>query len=67
MRSEGRSPVASPRRGVFGEAFAIGMAVVHGMRITLINMFRKPVTVHYPTVQRPSTDRFARRRGFGDQ
>jgi NADH-quinone oxidoreductase subunit I len=45
-------------RGVFAEAFTVGMAVVHGMRITLINMFRKPVTVHYPTVQRPSTDRF---------
>ena len=26
------------------------MAVVHGMRITALNMFRKPVTVHYPTV-----------------
>ena len=46
------------RRSVFGEAFAVGMAVVHGMRITLINMFRKPVTVHYPTVARPVTDRF---------
>ena len=45
-------------RGVFAEAFAVGMAVVHGMRITLINMFRKPVTVHYPTVARPVTDRF---------
>ena len=51
-------PVASAQRGVFAEAFAVGMAVVHGMRITLVNMFRKPVTVHYPTVQRPVTDRF---------
>src|SRR6187401_3352176 len=46
------------RRGVFAEAFAVGMAVVHGMRITALNMFRKPVTVHYPTVERPYPDRF---------
>jgi NADH-quinone oxidoreductase subunit I len=46
------------RRGVIAEAFAVGMAVVHGMRITALNMFRKPVTVHYPTVERPVTDRF---------
>ena len=45
-------------RGAFAEAFAIGTAVVHGMRITMLNMFRKPVTVHYPTVARPVTDRF---------
>ena len=50
--------MAKAPRGVFGDAFAIGMAVVHGMRITALNMFRKPVTVHYPTVQRPITDRF---------
>ena len=46
------------QRGVVAEAFAIGMAVVHGMRITALNLFRKPVTVHYPTIQRPVTDRF---------
>ena len=51
----GRMP---QRRGVFAEAFAVGMAVVHGMRITALNMFRKPVTVHYPTVQRPMPNRF---------
>ena len=50
--------VASSRRGVFAEALAVGLAVGHAMRITLINMFRKPVTVHYPTVERPVTDRF---------
>jgi NADH-quinone oxidoreductase subunit I len=43
---------------VFGEAFAIGMALVHGLRITALNMFRKPVTVHYPTVERPYPNRF---------
>ena len=61
MRNQhvGLPAVASARRrGVLAEAFTIGMAVAHGMRITLLNMFRKPVTVHYPTVQRPVTDRF---------
>ena len=51
-------PVASARRGVLAEAFAVGMAVVHGMRITAVNMFRKPVTVHYPEVKRVYPDRF---------
>src|SRR4029077_7057546 len=55
----GLLPVAAARRrGVFAEAFAVGMAVVHGMRITLVNMFRTPVTVHYPTVSRPYPNRF---------
>src|SRR5258705_1489242 len=51
-------PNQDARRGALAEAITIGMAVAHGMRITLLNMFRKPVTVHYPTVQRPVTDRF---------
>ena len=46
------------RRGAFAEALAIGMAVAQGMRMTLRNFFRKPVTVHYPTSVRPTTDRF---------
>jgi NADH-quinone oxidoreductase subunit I len=46
------------RRGTFGEAVTIATAVAKGMRITLLNLFRKPVTVHYPTVARPVTDRF---------
>jgi NADH-quinone oxidoreductase subunit I len=45
-------------RGAVAEAVAVGLAVAHGMRITLKNFFRKPVTVHYPTVARPYTDRF---------
>jgi NADH-quinone oxidoreductase subunit I len=49
--------VGTPR-GAFAEAIAIGAAVLHGMRITALNLFRKPVTVHYPTVNRPVTDRF---------
>jgi NADH-quinone oxidoreductase subunit I len=49
---------ATAGKGAFAEAFTIGMAVLHGMRITALNLFRKPVTVHYPTVSRPTTDRF---------
>ena len=45
-------------RNIFVEAFAVAAAVGHAMRITLINMFRKPVTVHYPTVARRFPDRF---------
>src|SRR3982751_3201971 len=46
------------RRGPFAEALAIGVSVAQGMRITFKNLFRKPVTVHYPTAVRPPTDRF---------
>jgi NADH-quinone oxidoreductase subunit I len=59
MSNAGLPAVGSARRrGAFAEAFTIGMAVLHGMRITALNLFRKPVTVHYPTVSRPRTDRF---------
>ena len=46
------------KRSAFAEAVAIGTAVAQGMRITMRNFFRKPVTVHYPTMVRPTTDRF---------
>ena len=49
---------AAGGRSAFAEALAIARAVAQGMRITLVNLFRKPVTVHYPTVARPVTDRF---------
>ena len=49
---------SSHTRGPLAEAGAIAMAVAQGMRMTLRNFFRKPVTVHYPTVARPVTDRF---------
>ena len=45
-------------RNVFAEAWTIGKAVTQAMRITLLNLFRKPVTVHYPDVQRPYPNRF---------
>ena len=41
------------QRSAIAEAVAIAVAVAQGMRITLLNLFRKPVTVHYPTVARP--------------
>jgi len=36
-------------------------AIARAMRITLLNLFRKPVTIHYPDVKRQYPDRF---RGF---
>src|SRR5829696_4726272 len=49
---------ATAPRGAIAEAIAVGTAVAQGMRMTLRNFFRKPVTVHYPTVARPFPDRF---------
>jgi NADH-quinone oxidoreductase chain I len=46
------------QRGVLSEAFTVGMAVIRAMRMTAMNLFRKPVTVHYPTVSRPYPDRY---------
>jgi NADH-quinone oxidoreductase subunit I len=46
------------RKSVFGEAWTIGKAVGQAMRITFINFFRKPVTVHYPTIERKYPNRF---------
>src|SRR5690349_17950785 len=46
------------KRGVFGEALIIGKAVVQAMRITALNLFRKPVTVHYPEKPREFPNRF---------
>jgi NADH-quinone oxidoreductase subunit I len=49
---------AGRARGVFSEAWTIGKAVGQAMRITFVNFFRTPVTVHYPTVARPLPNRF---------
>ena len=45
-------------RGFFGDTFALASAVVRAMAITGKNLFRKPVTVHYPTVEREYPDRY---------
>ena len=36
----------------------IVMSVLRAMRVTFMNLFRKPVTVHYPDVTRKYPDRF---------
>jgi NADH-quinone oxidoreductase subunit I len=37
---------------------ALVRAVLSAMRMTLVNLFRKPVTVHYPTTERTYPDRY---------
>jgi len=37
---------------------ALVRAVLRAMRVTLINLFRKPVTVHYPDIVRAYPDRY---------
>ena len=44
--------------GVLGDAWTIGKAVGQAMRITFINFFRKPITVHYPDKPRPYPNRY---------
>ena len=34
------------------------MSVLRAMRVTFLNLFRKPVTVHYPDVTRVYPDRY---------
>ena len=43
--------------GFWGETWQTARAVASAMTITLKNLFRKPVTVHYPDVVRPYPDR----------
>lgn len=40
------------------DTFVLTRAIVMAMRSTLINLFRKPITVHYPDVERAYPDRF---------
>ena len=40
------------------EVRAIVKAVLTAMRVTFLNLFRKPVTVHYPDVERKYPDRY---------
>jgi NADH-quinone oxidoreductase subunit I len=47
------------QRGSFWrEAGLLGWTVYRAMRVTLINLFRTPVTVHYPDVERAYPDRY---------
>ena len=40
------------------EIGALLKAVLRAMRVTFLNLFRKPVTVHYPTVSRKYPERY---------
>ena len=40
------------------EVWPIIRAIVRGMQVTLLNLFRKPVTVHYPDKVRAYPDRY---------
>jgi len=44
--------------GFWRETGQLVGAVGRAMSVTLRNLFRKPVTIHYPDVQRPYPDRF---------
>jgi NADH-quinone oxidoreductase subunit I len=52
--------VASDARGLAnnGTVVAVLRAVGRAMWVTLLNLFRKPVTVHYPDVTRAYPDRY---------
>jgi NADH-quinone oxidoreductase subunit I len=47
-----------PAPGFWGETAQLVSAVGRAMGVTLRNLFRKPVTVQYPDVQRSYPDRF---------
>jgi len=42
----------------WGDLFELGGAVVRAMKVTLINLVRRPVTVHYPDKTRVYPDRY---------
>jgi NADH-quinone oxidoreductase subunit I len=44
--------------GLWGETWATARAAAAALGVTLRNLFRKPVTVHYPDVVRPYPERF---------
>jgi NADH-quinone oxidoreductase subunit I len=46
------------RGGFLTEAHDLSRAVIRAMRMTLVNFLRKPVTVHYPDVERKYPDRY---------
>jgi NADH-quinone oxidoreductase subunit I len=45
-------------QGTHTEAGVLVRAVLRAMRVTLVNLFRKPVTVHYPDKTRAYPDRY---------
>ncbi|MCC7008941.1 MAG: NADH-quinone oxidoreductase subunit I [Acidobacteria bacterium] len=45
-------------RGADQTPVSVLLAVLRAMRVTLVNLFRAPVTVHYPDRPRPYPDRY---------
>ena len=45
-------------QSVWGDLVTVGRAVGRAMRVSFVNLLRKPVTVHYPDVKRAYPDRF---------
>src|SRR5256714_8853338 len=50
--------MASEQASFLGETGQLVRAVGRAMGVTLRNLLRRPITVRYPTVKRPSPDRF---------
>ena len=46
------------RHGFWGELVDLCSAVGRAMGVTLVNLIRRPITVHYPDVERVYPDRF---------
>jgi len=46
------------RTGFWGELVDLCSAVGRAMKVTLINLIRRPITVHYPDIQRAYPDRY---------
>ena len=46
------------RTGFFADAAQLTRTIYRAMRVTFVNLLRKPVTVHYPDVERPYPDRY---------
>jgi NADH-quinone oxidoreductase subunit I len=46
------------RHGFWGELTDLVSAVGRAMKVTLINLIRRPITVHYPDVERVYPDRY---------
>jgi NADH-quinone oxidoreductase subunit I len=47
-----------PRHGFWGELADLCSAVGRAMKVTLVNLIRRPITVHYPDVTRTYPDRY---------
>ena len=47
-----------PNRGILADTAVLARAVYRSMRVSFVNLFRKPVTVHYPNKPRVYPDRF---------